>query len=91
MCESSPLKDIAISNEAKVAASIPIWPVSFAHSHRLGCSLIIKSKLSHRVGGCWVKQIMGADNMTAGQGLHWTRDREEAARPFMAVFCFVFL
>lgn len=48
MCESGSLKDIAISNEAKITASIPIWPVSFVHSHRLGCSLIIKCKLSQR-------------------------------------------
>lgn len=46
MCESGLLKGTAVSNEAKVAASIPIWPVSFAHSHRLGCSLIIQCKLS---------------------------------------------
>lgn len=75
--ESGPLKDIAISNEAKVTASIPVWPVSFAHSHRPVCSLIIKSKLFHRVGGCWVKEIIRADNMAAGQGLHWTRDLEK--------------
>lgn len=46
LCESGLLEDIAVSNEAKVTASIPIWPVSFAHSHRLGCSLIIQCKLS---------------------------------------------
>lgn len=48
----------------------PFGQLVLTVSHRLCCSLIIKSKPSHRVEGCWVKQIIRADTMTAGQGLH---------------------
>lgn len=77
LCESGPLKDVAMSNEAKVTASIPIWPVSFAHSHRLGCSLIMKSKLSQQRGRVVGKADYQGWYTTTSQGLLRTTDLEK--------------
>lgn len=87
MCERGPVKDIAVSNEAKVTVPIPIWPVSFACSHRLGCSLIRKPKLSRQSGRMAGKQIIRVGNQTTGQALRWAR--EVTAGPLTAMPCVV--
>lgn len=72
---------LTVFNEAKVTASIPIWPVSFAHSHRLGCSLIIASRLSPWVEGWWVRQIIIPGTQLQVRHMAGKRPRKTVARP----------
>lgn len=70
---------LTVFNEAKVIASIPIWPLSFAHSHRLVCSLIITSKLSLWAGRVAVKQITRAGTQLQVRHTANQRPREMVA------------